>query len=283
MYFFIATCLIIVLIPNKLEKNYNIILYLKIFLVSLIYFYLLNKNNILVLTLLSYIIICILIYRLFSNSLIKKEESNTLFHLAHEVKNPIAVSKGYLDMLDINNKERLEKYIPIIKSEIKRALTIMDDFLDLKRIKINKELMDVTLLIDDIGETINLVFDDKNINFEIKNIDKELIIDGDYDKLKQVIMNLLKNSYEASSKNIKLMIELDKDLKIKIIDDGIGISKEDINKIGEAFYTTKPCGTGIGVSLSKEIINLHNGSLIYESELNKGTTATISLPIKFIF
>ncbi len=283
MYFFIATCLIIVLIPNKLEKNYNIILYLKIFLVSLIYFYLLNKNNILVLTLLSYIIICILIYRLFSNSLIKKEESNTLFHLAHEVKNPIAVSKGYLDMLDINNKERLEKYIPIIKSEIKRALTIMDDFLDLKRIKINKELMDVTLLIDDIGETIKLVFDDKNINFEIKNIDKELIIDGDYDKLKQVIMNLLKNSYEASSKNIKLMIELDKDLKIKIIDDGIGISKEDINKICEVFYTTKPCGTGIGVSLSKEIIQLHNGSLIYESELNKGTIATISLPIKFIF
>lgn len=282
MYFFILL-LVLLLIPNKFERKYKSIIYFKIFIISTIYFYLLNYKNILILNIITYTSIVFLIYRLFEIDKSKKEESNTLFHLAHEVKNPIAVCKGYLDMLDINNKEKIEKYIPIVKSEISRALTIMDEFLDLKRIKLNKELMDVTLLIEDIKETTSLVFSDKKINFDISNSSYELIINGDYDKLKQVIMNLLKNSYEANSKNIKLLVEVNKDLRIKIIDDGSGISKNDLNKISDVFYTTKPSGTGIGVSLSKEIIELHNGKLFYESELDKGTTVTITLPIRYKF
>ena len=84
-------------------------------------------------------------------------------------------------------------------------------------------------------------------------------------------------------RNIKLLVEVNKDLWIKIIDDGSGISKNDLNKISDVFYTTKPSGTGIGVSLSKEIIELHNGKLFYESELDKGTTVTITLPIRYKF
>ena len=282
MYFFVLV-LLFLLIPNKLERKYRFIIYFKIFIASTIYFYLLNYKNILILSIITYISIIYLIYRLFDNNKYEKEESNTLFHLAHEVKNPIAVCKGYLDMLDVNNKEKVEKYIPIIKSEMSRALSIMDQFLDLKRIKLNKELIDITLLIEDIKETTSLVFTDKKIKLDVVNSDQELIINGDYDKLKQVIINLLKNSYEANSNNIKLVVDVNKDLNIKIIDDGVGISKNDLNKIGKVFYTTKPCGTGIGVSLSKEIIELHNGKLLYESELNKGTVATITLPIRYVF
>ena len=282
MYFFVLV-LLFLLIPNKLERKYRFIIYFKIFIASTIYFYLLNYKNILILSIITYISIIYLIYRLFDNNKYEKEESNTLFHLAHEVKNPIAVCKGYLDMLDVNNKEKVEKYIPIIKSEMSRALSIMDQFLDLKRIKLNKELIDITLLIEDIKETTSLLFNDKKIKLDVVNSDQELIINGDYDKLKQVIINLLKNSYEANSNNIKLVVDVNKDLNIKIIDDGVGISKNDLNKIGKVFYTTKPCGTGIGVSLSKEIIELHNGKLLYESELNKGTVATITLPIRYVF
>lgn len=281
MYFFIIL-LIILLIPNKFERKYNSIIYLKIFIISTFYFYLINYKNILILNIITYTSIIFLIYRLFNNNS-KNDESNTLYHLAHEVKNPIAVCKGYLDMLDINNKDKIEKYIPIIKSEMSRALTIMDEFLNLKKIKLNKELMDITLLIEDVKETTNLVLGNNKINLDVVNSDKELIINGDYDKLKQVIMNLLKNSCEANSKNIKLTVEMNKDLNIRITDDGIGVSKNDLNKIGELFYTTKPSGTGIGVNLSKEIVELHNGKLEFESEINKGTIATITLPIKYIF
>ena len=283
MYFLIFI-VIIMLIFSKFDTNYPVIIYFKIFILSTIYFYLLKDKNIFFLSIITYVSIIILIYRLFKNNNTKPIESNTLFHLAHEVKNPIAVCKGYLDMLDLNNKEKIEKYLPIIKSEMNRALLIMDEFLDLKRINLEKDLMDFSLLLDDIKETIEVILKENKVNIDISNIDKELIIDGDYEKLKQVLINLIKNSYEAEAKNIKLDIKTNNNyLKIKVKDDGKGIAKHDLKRIGEVFYTTKVTGTGVGVRMAKEIIKLHDGNITYESTLNKGTTVTIILPIKYVF
>ena len=288
MYFLIFIFLFLVLITTSISKKYPFITFIKILAVSTIYFYYLNsiKESIysLLITLLCFVVIIQLICFLLKNEMQVKEEDNTLFNLAHEVKNPLAVCKGYLDMLDVNDKEKIEKYLPIIKSEMKRSLTIMDEFLDLKRIKLEKDLMDFSLLIDDIKETTSVVLKENKVNVKTKNISKEAIIEGDYDKLKQVLMNLIKNSYEAEAKNIKLDVQVKNNfLRVKVIDDGKGISKRDLKKVGNVFYTTKVTGTGIGVSLSKEIIRLHGGSLVYQSSLNKGTTATIIIPIKYIF
>ena len=207
-----------------------------------------------------------LIYKIVYREISNKEEDNTLFNLAHEVKNPLSVCKGYLDMID--NYKKLEKYLPIIKSEMNRSIRIMDEFLDLKRLNINKDLMDISLLLNDIKETTNIMLKENKVNLKIPKLDKELIIDGDYDKLKQVFMNLIKNSYEAEAKNIKIDVKTNNNyLKIKIIDDGIGISKSDLNKVGKVFYTTKVTGTGVGVSMAKEIVRLHDGSLSYESNI----------------
>ena len=73
----------------------------------------------------------------------------SLFKLTHEIKNPLAVCKGYLDMLDLNNQEKVDKYIPIVKGEIERTLTLMDDYLDYTKVKINKEEVDKVL--DELG------------------------------------------------------------------------------------------------------------------------------------
>lgn len=288
MYFLIFIILIVLLVPNRLEKRSQLIIYLKIFISSFIYFYLLNMITtsilVLALTLLTFITIDFLIYRLLKNNIVEHEENNNLYSLAHEVKNPISVCKGYLDMIDVKDTEKLEKYIPIIKSEMNRALSLMNEFLDLKRINLNKDLMDFSLLIEDIKETVDLALENKNINLNIPDTEQELIIDGDYDKLKQVLMNLIKNSYEANAKNINISLEVHKNnLLIRIIDDGNGITKEDLDRIGEVFYTTKATGTGIGVCLSKEIIKLHNGELSYQSTLNKETIATIILPLEYVF
>ena len=248
-----------------------------LFIVSIIHFYFINN---LLIQLLSFIIIIYLIYKIINDN---KEENNgdSIYNLAHEVKNPLCVCKGYLDMINSNN---LDKYLPIIKSEMNRSLTIMDEFLDLKRIKLDKDLMDFTLLLDDIKETTKLVLKNNNVKLELNNSLDEVIIDGDYDKLKQVLMNLIKNSYEAVCSNIKIDLKTNKEyLKLKIIDDGKGISKEDLKKIGTPLYTTKVTGTGLGVSLSKEIIKLHEGEIKYDSTINKGTKVTIILPIKYIF
>jgi len=249
-----------------------------LFVVSIIHFYFISD---LLIQLLSFTIIVYLIYKIIKDKYKIDNNTDNIFSLTHEVKNPLCVCKGYLNMI---NKNNLDKYLPIIKSEMNRSITIMDEFLDLKRIKLNKDLMDFTLLLDDIKETTKLVLKTNKVNLELNNSKDEVIIDGDYDKLKQVLINIIKNSYEAECNNIKINLKTSKDfLKVKIIDNGKGISKEDIKKIGTPFYTTKVTGTGMGVSLSKEIIKVHDGEIKYNSTINKGTEVTIILPIKYIF
>ena len=269
---------------KNLDSKYHSILYFKLFLVSFILFYYARSNNFLLsvsFSLISLVLMVYLIYRYLVYSKVS-ENNNILFQVAHEVKNPIAVCKGYLDMLDVNNKDKVEKYIPVVKKEMNRALSIMDEFLDVKRINLDKDLLDFSLLLDDVKETMSLVLD-KNINLIIPRLDEELILVGDYDKLKQVIINLIKNSYEANAKNIKLVVKINKNkLKLEVIDDGIGISKNDIDKVGNIFYTTKVMGTGIGVAMSREILKLHDGTLNYNSCLNKGTIASVLLPLEYV-
>ena len=107
---------------------------------------------------------------------------------------------------------------------------------------------------------------------------------GDYNRLHQVFVNVIKNAVEAMEEadekiiTIKDMVLKNK-IIIKIKDTGEGIDKEILKKIGEPFYTSKKNGTGLGVPLSIEIINAHGGSLNFLSEDVKGTTVQITLPI----
>ena len=214
----------------------------------------------------------------------EKTLRNALFKLTHEIKNPIAVCKGYLDMLDLDNKVLSTKYISIIKSEIDRTLVIMDDFLDYTKIKVTKNIMDINYLLEDTLNSMNSLFNTNKIDLKISIPDDEVFIDGDYNRLKQVIVNILKNSIEAKreSKKLKLVVSAHRnknDFCISIKDNGIGMDLTELNSIGKSFYTTKVKGTGLGVLLSKEIIELHEGSIIYTSTKGKGTTVDIILPI----
>lgn len=210
-----------------------------------------------------------------------KQIKESLFKITHEIKNPIAVCKGYIDMFDINKKEESLKYISIIKSEIDRTLNILTDLSELNKIKITKDIVDINMIIEEIIDSVTLLFGDKNIVINCSELD-EIYIDGDYNKLKQVFINIFKNCYEAINDNGIINIDTsieDKMYIIKIKDNGMGMSSETLNKIGEVFYTTKRNGTGIGVALSKQIINAHNGKLEYTSQLGVGTTAIVKIPL----
>lgn len=211
-----------------------------------------------------------------------KTIKDALFKLTHEIKNPLAVCKGYLDMIDINKQEKAEKYISIMKQEVDRSLNIISDFVEYNKIKIKKEQIDLNCLLDDVYDSFKILVNNKKVKLEYKDRDdEEIYFEGDYERLKQVLINLLKNSLEATEENGRIEIYSNiykKHLEIIIKDNGKGMSKETLEKIKEMFYTTKQNGTGLGVALSNEIIKSHNGELIFESETNKGTTATIRLP-----
>lgn len=213
----------------------------------------------------------------------EKEFRDSLFQVTHEIKNPIAVCKGYLDMMDVNNSRQVNKYIPIIKQEIDRTLTLMNDYLNLTKLTVNKSVIDISLLLDDVCNAVEALLIGKNIHFMFDIVDDEIFINGDYDRLKQVFINLVKNSVESidSSKIgvIKLKMTVNKKVVITLTDNGKGMDKNTLQKVGTAFYTTKDKGTGLGVKLSMEIIELHNGKIKYSSKLNEGTTVRIELPL----
>ena len=286
----------LVYILNIIEDKKIDFISISLILRSLIFYSMyINKNNIVILgivILVSYIITKFLIslfkntesicslYRSLQNFEEDKESKDSLFKITHEIKNPIAVVKGYLDMYDVNNIEHSNKYIPIIKEEINRVLMLLEDFLSITKIKIEKEEMDLGFLLEDIKNNFSMILKSKNIDFICTDID-ELYIEADYNRLKQVLVNLIKNSVESIEKNgtIKINVSNSKNkVKIVVEDTGKGMTEEELKQIKSAFFTTKQNGTGLGTYLSNEIIKAHNGIMKYHSVKNKGTKVIITIP-----
>lgn len=290
---------LIVILINYFTNISNVII-LGIFnLIFILYIYINNiiKFN-LVYLLLTWIIILILymiIIRLYKKIksivnmhneyekiLHEKVLYESLFKITHEIKNPLAVCKGYLDMFDANNIAKSNRYAGIINEEINRTLSILNDFSNVSKLKINKQPIDVDVLVEDVCDEMKFIFKNK-IDFNIKLLNKEVYINADYDRLKQVLVNALKNSYESIKKNGKISIKTkvrNENYYLTITDNGCGMDKDTLKKVGEPFYTTKKKGTGLGVCLSKEIIKAHDGNMRYISKKGEGTTLKIKIPIK---
>lgn len=264
---------IIMFLLNKFEfNNFIIMLALFGFMIVLYYFTIIFSAKIEDIVRMFYSL----------NELTKEKKLyESLFKITHEIKNPIAVCKGYLDMFNIKDEKKANKYINIINQEIDRTLLLLNDFSNVSKMKVEKSLIDINMLIEDVCDEIDLMFDDK-IRFKYNVSDDEIYINGDYNRLKQVFINVIKNAKESikDKGQVFLDIKIKKDkYYIYVKDDGIGMDKQTLESIGTAFYTTKKDGTGLGVCLSKEIINKHNGSIKYFSNEKKGTTVQICLPI----
>ena len=270
---FTAIGILCSLLLTSYSKVYIIISYICYSLISYFLMVLINKSEKI-----------IKIYGTVKDIEDEKTFRETLFKVTHEIKNPIAVCKGYLDMMDTNNIKQVNKYIPIIKQEIERTLTLMSDFLNLTKLSINKSEMDIVLLLDDICSSVDELLIEKNIHFIFDIIEDAIYIEGDYDRLKQVILNIIKNSMESINNKIGL-IKLSTIIRgnyivINITDNGCGMNKSTLKQIGNPFFTTKKNGTGLGVKLSNEIIELHDGKIKYISKEGEGTTVKIYLKIK---
>lgn len=213
--------------------------------------------------------------------------NDSIFKITHEIKNPIAVCKGYLDMFDVDDSEKSEKYVKILKSEIDRTLELLKDFLNFSKINIEKEEMDAAMLLDEIYEKFQGYIEASGVKINYDNIDDEIYVQGDYKRLKQVLINLIKNSVEAiKEKNISNgKIDLtgniqNKNYVITLHDNGTGIDSKTMNNIYKPFFTTKQDGTGLGVCFSKEVIDAHEGNINYYTDFGKWTKVVIKLPIE---
>ena len=199
-----------------------------------------------------------------------------IYTLAHEIRNPLCVVKGYLEMLDETN---IFKYKKIIENQVNDSLTILSDYLEFNRISLNKEEIDLNLLLLDLKDNLKDYLKSNNVHLHINTFDDEIYLEADYNKLKQVFNNIIKNSVESSSKNIDINYRIMFGrVTICIKDDGYKIDNDAIYKIGN-FFTNKENGNGIGTSLIKKIISMHNGKIKYRNNKNKGITVYITLTL----
>lgn len=199
-----------------------------------------------------------------------------VYTIAHEVKNPLCVVKGYLEMLNVNN---LEKYKEIIKNELDNSLEILDNYLNYNKIYINKEEIDINVLIMDIKKNMFDYLKKKGIFLKTSLLKDEIYLQADYDKLKQVFHNIIKNSIESQSKKIEISYQVDFDsITIQIKNDGLKLSSDELYRIGTN-YTSKISGNGIGLNISKKIINMHGGKIYYKNNIDKGISTFITLTL----
>lgn len=219
--------------------------------------------------------------------LIHTEKINVVSELAasisHEVRNPMTVTKGFLQLLtrsDLSNEKR-ETYIKLSLAELERAEMIMNDYLSLT--KSHKENIVINNLKEDFHYVINIIRPYSYIhNVEvIIEFNNKLNVRYDRNQFRQCLINIAKNGIEAMQESGKLYITLSS-IKNKVIimikDTGLGMTKDQIERLGTPYYTTKEKGTGLGMSVVYSAIQSMHGKIHVESEKGQGTRFTITLP-----
>ncbi|RXZ81822.1 response regulator [Paenibacillaceae bacterium] len=224
---------------------------------------------------------------------VDRMKSEFVSTVSHELRTPLASVLGFAELLLYRElkPERQKKYITTIHQEARRLTTLINDFLDLQRMESGKQVYDMkpTSLTELITETVSLLQLGETMHTLVWNPgDKQVIIFADADKLKQVMTNLVSNAikYSPDGGEVRIMCQQDhEEVTIEIQDNGLGIPEDALSKLFTKFYRVDNSdrreigGTGLGLAIVKEIVMRHNGDITVQSELGKGSTFVIKLPL----
>ncbi|MDR1696395.1 MAG: HAMP domain-containing protein [Endomicrobium sp.] len=216
--------------------------------------------------------------------LVRSEKFATIGRLAssvaHELRNPMASLKNisyYLSKTGNFQDEKAKKMLDMLSSDVSRANKIITDLLDFSRAK---KLNKINIMADDfIDKAVSNVTIPPNIKIE-KQVGRFSIF-MDPDKMTQVLINIISNARDAMSGGGSIKISAERrrsSVEIKVADDGAGMDKKTLDHIFDPLFTTKLKGIGLGLSIVKEIVEAHFGTITAQSEQGKGTEFTITLP-----
>ena len=205
--------------------------------------------------------------------------------ITHEIKNPLMMIGGFAQQLmrETDDEKNLKK-LNIITEEIRRLERLLADLKEFYQVRtIVSEPVDIKGLLEKVFSLVQEECERHNIQTQVTLDERALTVSGDRGRLEQVFLNLVKNAIEAMERGGKISIQSrlsgDK-VEIMVTDQGCGISEQDRDKVFAPFFTTKKHGTGLGLCISKRIIEDHGGSSFFlESEEGKGTTFKIRLPL----
>lgn len=252
-------------------------------------------------------LICYIRYKIrYEKKLLKAkhaaEETNRIkahfvSNISHELKTPITVIMSVMQLVQVKSNEcKNNQNIEIVNSNCQRLLRLINNIIDIEKfdtqqLKLDLENINIVNLIEDIISSINPYAKSKNLRIIFDTNDEDIIMALDCAKIERVLLNLLSNAIKFSYDSGIIYVNVNKkeeNVIISVKDFGIGMSEKYLDKIFDRFIqvdntmTRKNEGSGIGLSIVKSFVSLHNGSISVKSKENEGSEFVINLPINLI-
>jgi signal transduction histidine kinase len=223
--------------------------------------------------------------------LVEEEKAEALEQMVgeveHEIRNPLTSIGGLARRVyeKLTEGDPNKKYMEMIINDVTRLENMINQLLELKTTEVSyRELTDINEVITGVVKLFEQDFEDKGIEVRTELVDNPPCISVDTRQMEMALANLIKNAIEAMQdepKLLKITSHITNGrIEIQVSDTGKGISKEKIKNIFDPFFTSKIRGPGLGLTFTRKIIQEHRGTVSVESESGKGTTFTITLPLK---
>lgn len=224
-----------------------------------------------------------------------KVKNEFLANISHELRTPLNSILGFSDILGTqlygNLNPKQEEYVNDIKISATHLLGMINEVLDMSKIEANamkvvKSAFWISRAVDEVANILSPLAQKKNVKL-IKNMDVDFEVFADYQKIQQILYNLVSNAIKYSPDNDEVEISVnsdDENFRILVHDNGIGIDKKYHGKIFAKFvqldsaYTKKESSTGLGLTITKELVELHGGKISLISEVNNGSTFIVEIP-----
>jgi len=214
--------------------------------------------------------------------------------ISHEIRTPLTSIKGWSETIltgDLSNEEETRLGLQIISNETERLSDLLEDLLDFSRldsniIRLKKEHFSIEDLGEDVLRQYLQRFRKKSVTTSIVKKAYGIQIYADRNRIRQVLINLVDNAlkFTPESGKIHMVVDLFEGYaRLAVSDTGVGIPKKDINYVMESFYKgdSKLSGSGLGLSISRKIIEMHDGYIDIQSEVGVGTVVSLHIPIEY--
>ena len=230
---------------------------------------------------------------------VERLKSEFVSLLSHELRTPLTSIVGYVDMLLEGDAGDLQEtqidILRVVKRNSDRLKKLVADLLDVSRIeagavKLNWETLDVNVLIKEVVDDLRTQFESKKQAIALDLGSKNSIVSGDIERLTQVFTNLLSNAnkYTPIGGNVTINTrQKGNRIRVDVKDTGIGLSEEDQKKLFTKFFRSQDSeaqnisGAGLGLWISKSLVEMHGGDISFTSILDEGSTFTICLPLEW--
>lgn len=225
----------------------------------------------------------------------RKLKEEFISSVSHELRTPLTSIKGWSETLAYEGigKEELDLGLGIIQDETERMISLVEDLLDFSRlssdrIRLQIDMVDVTRLAKGVVTQLAVKANEKNITLLTEFKTEEILdIQGDKNRLRQVLINLVQNAIKFTAEGgyvVVVVSQGEEFTTFTVTDNGVGIKKENLTKVLDKFFQEdyNKSGSGLGLAISNEIVKLHGGKMIIDSEKGVGTTITFTLKNKII-